>query len=169
MREKKEDIKSYIERKDPLIITINFLPGEYQPDMLFLSNTKRYMQLSSRLEKAEGKALIPVIATSNLTAAGEGFDYDLDYSSLIDEGFEIPDNSLPMCLRMLHKAGVKKAALAGFDGYVTEKGKNYSEPAMEYEFAADYAIRLNSYTAGVINGLKKDMDIEFVTPSRYEV
>ncbi len=169
LREKKEDIESYIERKDPLILTINFLPGEYQPDMLFLSNTKRYMQLSSRLEKAEGKALIPVIATSNLTAAGEGFDYDLDYSSLIDEGFEIPDNSLPMCLRMLHKAGVKKAALAGFDGYVTEKGKNYSEPAMEYEFAADYAIRLNSYTAGVINGLKKDMDIEFVTPSRYEV
>ena len=163
-----KEIGEYIGKYDPLILTINFLPEGYQPDMLFLSNTKRYMQLSSRLEKAENAAEIPVIATSNLTSAGEGFDYALDYSSLIDESFEIPDNSLPMCLRMLKRAGVKKAALAGFDGYVPERGKNYSEPAMEYEFAADYAMRLNSYTAGVIKELKKDMDIRFVTLSRYE-
>ncbi|MCR4589594.1 MAG: aldolase catalytic domain-containing protein [Lachnospiraceae bacterium] len=167
LKEKKKDIDDYIVQNDPLVLTINFLPEGYQPDMLFLSNTKRYMQLSSKLEKKEGATRIPVIATSNLTAVREDFDYDLDYSSLIDESFEIPDNSLPMCLRLLHKTGVKKVALAGFDGYVTERGKNYSEPAMEYEFAADYAIRLNSYTAKVIKDLSDDMNIEFITPSRY--
>ncbi len=168
LQTEKGKIDVFLRDHDPLIISINFLPDEYDPDMLFLSNSKRYMQLSSRLEKKDGAVQIPVIATSNVTAAKEGFDYNLDYSSLIDESFEIPDNSLPMFLRLLDKTGVKKAYLAGFDGYVQERGKNYSKPAMEYEFAADYAIRLNSYTAGVIRKLKERMEIEFITSSRYE-
>ncbi len=168
VRENSADIGKFIADRDPLIISINYLPEGIKPDMLFLTNTKRYMQLSSRLEKREGNAVIPVISTSNVTSVREGFDYNLDYSSLIDESFEIPDNSLPMFLRVLKKAGVKKAALAGFDGYIPERGKNYSEPAMEYEFAADYAVKLNTYTAGIINELRKDMEIVFVTPSRYD-
>nr|MCR4892332.1 3-hydroxy-3-methylglutaryl-CoA lyase [Lachnospiraceae bacterium] len=79
----------------------------------------------------------------------------------------IPDNSLPMLLRLLHRIGVKNVALAGFDGYVAEAGQNYMNPAMEYEFAKDYAVRLNDYTSGIIASLKADMDISFVTESRY--
>ncbi len=168
VKERSTDIERFIKDRDPLIISINYLPEDLSPDMLFLTNTKRYMQLSSRLEKKNGSALIPVIATSNVTSVGDGFDYNLDYSSLIDESFEIPDNSLPMFLRVLKKAGAGKAALAGFDGYIPERGKNYSEPAMEYEFAADYAVKLNSYTAGIIKELRNSMEIEFVTPSKYD-
>ena len=169
IRNGRERILSYIDAAKPFIISINFIPQDFTPDMLFLSNSKRYMQLSSRLEKKDGSDHIPVAATSNVTAATDSFDYTLDYSSLIDESFDIPDNSLPMCLRLLKKTGVKRTALAGFDGYVLERGKNYSDPGMEYEFSSDYAIRLNDYTGGVIRELRKSMEIEFVTPSRYDV
>ncbi|MCR5025361.1 MAG: aldolase catalytic domain-containing protein [Lachnospiraceae bacterium] len=168
VRGRERDIKVYIKDFDPLLVSINFIPEGYEPDMLFLSNTKRYMQLSSRLIASQGVNKLPVIATSNITAAKGSFDYVLDYSGLIDESFEIPDNSLPMFLRLLHKTGVKKVALAGFDGYVPERGKNYSDPGMEYEFASDYAIRLNDYTGDVIEELRKDMEIVFITPSKYD-
>lgn len=164
----KEKIREYIRKEDPLIISINFLPRDYDAGMLFLSNTKRYMQLSSRLDKNDGSRDIPVIATSNVTAANGSFDYNLDYSSLIDESFEIPDNSLPMFLRVLRKTGAVHAALAGFDGYIPERGKNYSEPAMEYEFAADYAIKLNQYTGEVIKEIRKNMEIVFISESAYD-
>jgi len=165
---RERDINVYIRDVGPLIISINFIPEGYDPDILFLSNSKRYMQLSTRLVASDSVKRLPVIATSNITAAKGSFDYVIDYSGLIDEGFEIPDNSLPMFLRLCSKTGVKKVALAGFDGYVTERGKNYSDPGMEYEFASDYAIRLNDYTGNVIEELRKDMEIEFITPSRYD-
>ncbi len=163
----RERILSYIEERHPLVVSINFIPRDYKSDMLFLTNSKRYMQLSSGLEKKSGAERLPVIATSNVTAAKDGFDYNIDYTGLIDESFEIPDNSLPMFLRLLLSTGVKRAALAGFDGYVPERGMNYSDPGMEYEFAADYAIRLNAYTGNVIKEARKQMEIEFVTDSAY--
>ncbi len=165
--ERKEEIRKYILDKKPLKISINFLPGDIPSDMLFLTNSKRYLQLSSKLKDREKGGDIPVIATSNVTSAEEEFDYQVDYASLIDESFEIPDNSLPMLLRLLKKTGVKKVSLAGFDGYIREAGRNYSDPGMEYEFAADYAVRLNEYTGNEIRKLSEHMDIEFITPSKY--
>ena len=44
---------------------------------------------------------------------------------------------------------------------------NYSDPGMEYEFAADYAIKLNSYTGNVIKEARKQMEVVFVTDSAY--
>ncbi len=163
----KAEIKRYIEEESPIKIAINFFPSEFGIDFLFLSNSKRYLQLSSTLGRQGQRT--PVIATSNVTSAEEDFDYKVDYASLIDEGFEIPDNSLPMLLRLLKKTGVSKVALAGFDGYVQEAGRNYANPGMEYEFAADYAVRLNAYTGNEIKRLSGDMEIKFITPSRYEV
>ncbi len=168
IKREKERIRAYIEKEKPLVISINFLPGDFETDMLFISNSKRYMQLSSALEKRNGEKKLPVIATSNVTAVKDDFDYNVDYSGLIDESFEIPDNSLPMFLRLLLKTGVKDAALAGFDGYIAERGRNYSDPGMEYEFAADYAIKLNSYTGNIISDVRKKMSVSFVTGSQYD-
>ncbi len=160
-----KEIREYIRDNSPLVIAINFLPADIDADLLFLSNSKRYMQLSSSLGRQENR--LPIIATSNVTSAEGDFDYMVDYASLIDESFEIPDNSLPMFLRLLSKAAVKKVSLGGFDGYVKEAGRNYSDPGMEYEFAADYAVRLNSYTGNEIKRLSDKMEIRFITPSRY--
>ena len=160
----KEKISEYIADKKPIVVSINFLPEDFKIGMLFLSNSKRYLQLSSKLQKPG----VPVIATSNVTCAEGEFEYNVDYASLIDESFDIPDNSLPMFLRLLKRTGAKKVTLAGFDGYVSEAGRNYSDPGMEYEFAADYAVRLNTYTKEEIKKLSDVMDISFLTRSRYE-
>ena len=158
-------VKSFIQKNDPLIISINFLSDGISSDYLFLSNSKRYMRLSDRLNHTDAK----IIATSNVTATSGEFDYEIDYAALIDQNFEIPDNSLPMFLRLLVKLGVKEAALAGFDGYDEAGGPNYVSSDMEYEFIRGYAVKLNDYTKGTIASMKDRLDVVFVTESKYEL
>lgn len=164
--EKSVEIAQYIAKNAPLVMAINFIPADHAVKYLFLSNSKRYMQLSTRLLHAHPD--MEVIATSNVTPANGKFDHVVDYAGLIDTEFEIPDNSLPMLLRLLARLKPLRVSLAGFDGYVAEKNKNYAASDMEYEFVKDYAIRLNEYTRGVINRLRAEMTIDFVTESRYE-
>ena len=165
---KREVIDSYIKDEKPVIMSINTNFDGIGSDYIFLSNSKRYMQLSSSLERLRENGL-KVIATSNVTSARGSFDSVIDYSSLIDEDCSIPDNSLPMLLRLLSDLGVKKIALAGFDGYSGEARVNYYNEDMEYDFAHNYALELNEYTAKVIRDLtKKGTEIIFVTESKYE-
>ena len=166
IEEKRAQIADYIVRKAPVVISINFMPRDYALRYLFISNSKRYMQLSSKLYKAH--ADMEIIATSNVTSASGKFDYVVDYSNLIDTDFEIPDNSLPMLLRLMTRLEPLRISLAGFDGYVAKKNENYAASDMEYEFVKDYAVKLNEYTKGVIMSIRDKLDINFVTESKYE-
>ena len=167
MGTEEQNVQAYVAKNAPVVIAINYIPEEFHIDYLFLSNSKRYMQLSTSLSSADA-AGYRIIATSNVTPAKGSFDYSVDYAGLVDMSFEIPDNSLPMLLRLLRKAGVKDVSLAGFDGYEARSGVNYRNSGMEYEFVADYAVKLNDYTAGVIRQLSESINIEFVTRSKYE-
>ncbi|MBR1892206.1 MAG: aldolase catalytic domain-containing protein [Lachnospiraceae bacterium] len=166
MNDEKNAVQAFVAKEAPVVIAINYIPNDFHVDYIFLSNAKRYMQLATQLSRMGGK--VKVIATSNVTPASGEFDFSCDYAGLIDMSFEIPDNSLPMLLRLFKKVGVKDVALAGFDGYKAEKGANYMNSDMEYEFVKDYAVKLNDYTANVIRDLSGEIAIEFVTRSKYE-
>ncbi|MCR4744795.1 MAG: aldolase catalytic domain-containing protein, partial [Lachnospiraceae bacterium] len=140
MLDEKKEICRYISENAPEIISINYKPDDFYPNYIFLSNSKRYMQLSNSLQSAGTD--IKIMATSNVTAAKGEFDFSFDYSTLIDREFEIPDNSLPMLLRLLEKIGVKDVALAGFDGYSVDSRADYINPDMAYEFISNYAVKL---------------------------
>ena len=156
-----EKIRRFVEDAGPVIISINFVPEGFRADYVFLTNSKRYLQLKAGNTK--------IIATSNVTSAKGSFDYEFDYSTLIDTGCSIPDNSLPMLLRLFDRIGVRDVCLAGFDGYVAEEKSNYFNLDMEYDFAHNYAVELNGYTKNVIAGLEaKGMKVKFVTESKYE-
>jgi len=164
----RERIKDFIAGQKPIVMSINTVFEDYGADFLFLSNSKRYMQISGRIEELV-KDGMKVIAASNVTPAKGSFDLPVDYSSLIDEKSSIPDNSLPMLLRLLRKAGVGKIVLAGFDGYSEKAKVNYYNEDMEYDFAHNYALQLNEYTANVIKELRKSgVEVRFLTESRYE-
>ncbi len=134
------------------------------PDYVFLSNSKRYVQLATRLSQKNHR----IIATSNVTGtSGEAFLYVLNYSSLIDEKAKIVDNSLVMLLKALGNAEVKEVTLAGFDGY-SSKSSNYFNMSMEYDFVKEMADDLNQYTIHFLRELKGRMSVHFLTESRYE-
>lgn len=165
--EQQEKVNSYIQKEDPIIIAVNFLPEKFVPHFLFISNAKRYVQLSTKLMQCA--SLISVVATSNVTSAGKPFDYVLNYSTLLDEQAWIVDNPLIMLLKLLHQFDVNDVFLAGFDGFRTAETANYINENMEHEFTKEKAVQLNADVEASINRLGTDVSLHFITDTLYEV
>ncbi len=164
--EQRERVEAYIAENKPVTISINFIPDGYDTDYVFMSNAKRYVQLCSALN--EQKQISKLIATSNITRTLGEFDYTLNYSDLLDEGALMPDNPLIMLLKLLKKAGVKSAGLAGFDGYREKTVPNYINPNMEYSYSRQEADNINLDTVSGIRKYRPECGVKFVTESIYE-
>ena len=163
IKKQSELIADYIEEKDPLVISINYIPERFKPDHIFLSNAKRYVQIATKLSKQK----YSVIATSNVTGTNDSaFDYVLNFSNLMDSEAEIIDNSLIMFLKALIRMGVKKVTLAGFDGY-SKRAHNYFDMEMQYDFVKDKAEYLNRYTTDFLAKTKDVLEVVFLTESHY--
>lgn len=163
MKEQGQKIKAFVDEKRPLAISINYIPSVISADYVFLSNSKRYVQLAGALTWAKCK----VIATSNVTATARPFDYVLNVSALLDRSAEIIDNSLVMLLKALVSVGVKKVTLAGFDGY-SATDSNYFNEENEYDFAKAKADYLNEYTSSFLKELEGRLSVNFLTESKYQ-
>ena len=161
----KEKIKEFIAHKKPVVISVNFLEECYHVDYLFLSNSKRYVQLATTLTQKTDD--FKVIATSNVTKTSGKFDYVLKYSTLIDEQAEVIDNSFIMLLKAMNCLGVKEVSVAGFDGYTTQKNGNYIRTYMEYDFDEGKTERLNAYVKDKITEMTENLKVDFVTESLY--
>lgn len=160
-----EAIKKCIEQEHPVVISVNYVPRNVRPDYLFLTNSKRYLGLAGMLLEPDASE-IPIIATSNVRKTGGVFRHVLNYSDLIDEEAEYPDNSMVMLLRLLQKVGVETIFMAGFDGY-TMDNLNYLDASMEYDFVRNKAQALNSYAVQFLKAYRETTEIQFVTPSQY--
>ena len=145
-----------------MILSINYIPEYVDPDYIFLSNSKRYVQLATVLSQKN----CPIIATSNVTCTNGEFDYILNVSPLLDLNEEIIDNSLIMLLKALIRIGIGQVVLAGFDGYSRDK-VNYINENMEYEFSKRMADYLNQYTIRFLKENKENIQVTFLTQSRY--
>ena len=158
-------ISEYKKKNSPITISVNFVADKIGVDYIFLSNSKRYVQLATRL--ADDTLNFEVIATSNVTKTSGKFDYTLKYSTLLDEKAEIIDNSFIMLLKVMEKIGVRYVALAGFDGYTGDAQNNYINSNMEYNFNTVQAQAINKYVAETLGQMKKNIDFEFITDSLY--
>lgn len=159
------EIRKYMEKESPIIISINFIDELFHTDYLFLSNSKRYVQLATTLSQKKGS--YKVISTSNVTKTNGTFDYVLKYGSLIDREAEVIDNSFVMFLKVLEKINIHRIALAGFDGYKGTSEPDYIRPGLEYHFDRQKADSVNQYVIGELNKRKETLETLFVTDSMY--
>lgn len=162
----KKKIDNYINQNKPLIISINFLPKDYEAEYLFISNSKRYIQLSSQLGLVNSN--VKTIATSNVTKSKGNFDFTFRYSSLLDENAMIVDNPLIMLIKIFSQIGIKNVGLAGFDGYLKAATSNYVNPNMEYEFTYEKATQINMDVIESLARIERKCGIEFITSTLYE-
>ena len=162
----RDRVEAYLAGRKCITVSINFIPDAYDIDYVFMSNAKRYVQLSSAL--IEQKKTSKLIATSNITRTHGEFDYTLNYGMLLDEEALMPDNPLIMLLGLLKKAGAASIGLAGFDGYQETSVSNYVNPNMEYSYSRKEAECINEDTVKGIRKLKLGTEPVFVTESIYE-
>lgn len=154
-----DKIKEYINEKQPVIITANFSPEEYEKDYIFCSNAMRYELLGDRKDDA------PVLITSNLLDVCGQEKNILNYADLSFDELGICDNCVIMLMKLLIRLDVKEIVLAGFDGYRTEGGNYiYNYMASRHTKGQEENVRIRKYVAKI----KKKISIRFLTESIYE-
>jgi 4-hydroxy 2-oxovalerate aldolase len=163
----KHRISKYIADYKPIVIAINFIPVDWRPNYLFITNSKRYVQQAASISQNEGA--IKFIATSNVTKSNGKFDFVLDYESLIDRDAVFMDNSFIMLLKVLIKSSVKHIELAGLDGYSTNGESNYFSSKMEYDYAKQKGEEINAYVNKTLKEIKNQISLEFLTQTVYEI
>ncbi len=160
------NIQEYQKQNQVVSVAVNYIPAEGHIDCLFISNAKRYVQLSSKLNALKERPVL--IATSNVTSAGKLFPYSLNYSDLLDEEALIVDNPMIMFMRLLKEMEIENLALAGFDGYTESESANYVNPNMEHSFSREKARDINRDVVESIERLTLNYPFFYLTESLYQ-
>ncbi|SFC22998.1 aldolase catalytic domain-containing protein [Butyrivibrio sp. YAB3001] len=151
--ENRTDIDDFIAENDAVVISINFIPEDYNADYAFFSNAKRFAQASD--------SDVTLILTSNVETEKDAIRFN--YNSL-SSAFEKGYNSYVMLLKLLSLLGMDRVYVAGADGFITGKNNYYksslksSTPKNEDD---------NIAVARAIH--KIGIDVEYITESAYAI
>lgn len=167
-----EKIKEYIQEKNPIIISVQFLHDEFKSDYVYMSNVKRYRYWKNNSNFIEAAKII----TSNIMTESNNENTKIvSFNRYIKCGWEHMDNSTIMLLRLLDCIGVNEIALAGFDGYsYGSDGKlNYASKFLELSSAYVSPVTLNKEIEDMLvdflaNRKNQNSNIYFVTTSRFQ-
>lgn len=158
-----DEINNYISEKNPIVISINFIPLNLNCDFHFYANPIHWGKVCKDINRKT------CILSSNIHDHVSNAIV-VDYSSLIVEDSVLYDNSAIMLLNLLKKVGVKKISIAGFDGLVGDNN-NYvdkSFPNTNGRLSVDDTNReVKKLFIQFKNKTKNDICIEFITPSIY--
>jgi len=164
LQEKK--VKEFIDKNNPYSISINYIPSGFDVDCIFVTNGKRYHDMTLQL-KNETNRKIKFLATTNVECRNGKFDFVVNRAPLLEVTESIIDNSFLMLIKFLKSIDVNEVFCAGFDGY-SDREDNYCNPAMEYFFVRQEAFHLNSHMKDAIAEFRKTMNIQFITYSAYD-
>ena len=159
----RQEIKDFIEREHPYVISINFVDIGYPLDACFVSNHKRIDALSREIRSAGD---IRLLLTSNIPKLNrEGCLY-VDYDRYTNPDPVVSDNAGLMLLKLLQACGAREMFLAGFDGF-QEQENYYSEELclpVDIDEIEEKKIRMKKQ----IKELSRTAKLYFLTPSLYE-
>lgn len=152
LRTQKSAVDSFLSGRNCAVVALNFYDERFPIDFVFFGNNRR---------RDRNNAIgCSVIATSNVEGHA---DYRIDYNS-VSGSFAQGCNSLFLVLKLLKSLGIERVALAGADGYVSE-GDNYYNGALRS--SGNRGAAFNRDVAAALKNLR--MDIQYVTPSMYDI
>lgn len=163
-----DKINAYIDKKKPVVISINLLNEDYPTDFVWFANKQRYRYWQN--DPAYGK--YTKIITSNITSEAKDNEIVVDFTKLVKCGWEQLDNSGILLLRLLDELGVNSIAMAGFDGYSHAQNSNYAKKTMEKTTNTENAEEANQCVLSMLeeyeNTRQSECDCFFITPSRFD-
>lgn len=171
LTDRETEIKAYIEKHHPIVIGINAVMEQYNYDYLFFSNRIRYDYAHDIFpEIFEGT---PKIIASNIKTTAEGEkEMIVNFNMLIKRGWQHFDNSGIVCLRLLNRLHASDVALAGFDGFGGDYDESYADKNLPHLNPGKKWEELNEEIRDMLgdfmDSTSGSMQIEFVTPSKYE-
>lgn len=160
LNEHKDKLKQYIKYNNSIVVALNFIAEEFNPDYIFSSNMRRF-------KKIQNNTKTKCIITSNMKEATQK-DYVINFKSYQGNDVNIIDNAGIMFLKLLKAIGIKEVSVAGLDGYVLNGQNVYYDKKVSFDFTKEALMR-NKLIKDEIDNLKKDMVINFLTPSIYNI
>lgn len=153
----REKIERYLSKNKGIIISVNFDGNYINPDFYFYTNPKRYGYDCENID------LEKVIATSNLLKNSVKARYIVNFTRISKHKGVYNEDSVLMLIKLLIGVGVKKIALAGFDGF---SGKvNHFDASMDNS----YCEKDNNLEVKHAFALYADkVSMEFITRSFYQ-
>ncbi len=143
-------------------IFVNHYNDYYNDDLIFINNRKRSENI---LKEVKTKKII----TSNIKKVEKSEDYIIfDYMNTLIDDNVVGDNGLLVILNILSKIGFHKVYLAGFDGFDNNFENNHYNENLSYVMDKRNINLINKHIAKKINEFKEKIEIEWVTPSKYE-
>ena len=166
-----EEIRTYIEKNAPVVITVNFLHDTLNSDYMFLGNVKRYQYWKGSKAFQDQKKIL----TSNILNGEEADENEfvVSFHRLVKCGWENLDNSSLMLLRLLDTLDAKSIAIAGLDGYdISADGAlNYATKDLELSNVKEVPLERNREIASMLTDYMKTRkssgEVRFITPSRF--
>lgn len=159
----REKITEFINKENPIIISMNYDDTVFNSDIIFVSNIRRYESdniVNSRKMK---------IITSNIKTTQLESEQIINFNSLIKNGWKYFDNSSILFLRLLSVLDIKEVFIAGFDGFSDSVNYNYNEQELETYKTNNELILINNEIREMLidfnENLGKNMKINFITNS----
>ena len=165
IRTESKRIQEYIQEHKPCVIMVNFNSNLYVADMIFVSNLKRFEVNDVLSNNWRDK---DVIITSNIVTKRNDNFYTVNYTNYLNSDSMISDNAGLMLLELLKRCDVKKLALAGFDGFVTNKKQNYFTKELINSVESSVLETKTEKIKKQLRRLQEEMEILFITTSQYE-
>jgi CMP-N-acetylneuraminic acid synthetase len=155
-------IKDFIQKNNPVIISINHIPSDFNLDYTFFSNIKRYNEFIEKIQKTK------LIVTNNIELHDKHKGcYVCDFNKLINSISNKNDNATVLLMNLLVQLGLKSIFVAGFDGY-NYLETNYSYKEYSRILKKEQMTEQNLKTTESIKELTKNLKINFLTPSLFK-
>lgn len=167
IEKQKEKIFSLIEKENPKIIAVNFVPNHIPVDYIYINNKSRYLTWRKTLDAFAGKKIF----CSNLLEFAKEDDAVIAFSRVLEQGWKNIDNSAILLLRLLGQLGCQNVSIAGMDGFSGDKTDNYYNEDMELFLSQEQANHINQEIEKMLQDFlakTKTVKISFVTSTMFQ-
>ena len=150
-------INDFIKKVKPFIISLNFIPKDYDVNVAFVSNMKRFSSLDD-YDK-------PLLVTSNIENIPEKANV-LNYSSYLNNS-KMYDNAALMCLKLLKSIGIKEVSIAGLDGFSNIPTENYVSNDLINNARENEFDERNEIMSEELKKVSEKIKLNFITKTQY--
>lgn len=156
--DEKEKVAAFLATEDVVSISVNFDYHHFDTDFIFLSNLRRFRELSTDKRSK-------MIVTSNIPA--DGVYLKVKYTELVNNIEAVKDNAGMMLVKYLMKMGVREILLAGFDGYSYDISQNYADQQVAMFTRRAILDAMNAGMSSILSEYAKHIKIGFLTEQKY--
>ena len=151
-----EKVVKFAAMDDVVSIGINFDYKYFNTDFIFISNKRRWRELSCGEDRK-------LILTSNIPE--NNVYIKTSYNNLLNGIEAVKDNAGLMLIQFLINLGVDHIYVAGMDGYSHDISQNFAEKEMNFSIAMERFDVMNAGITQVMKQYSEIIKIESLTKS----